>query len=401
MSAISQILLNLNNEVKGADVKDKLFTENNLITNNIQIDDLEHMDYKDSDVIVVGNAFLDKYRFENKKVITYQELLSTLNDQFYSIAVCGSHGKTTTTNMIKHVLSKYYIINYLVGDGTGKANIDAKYFVYEACEHRDHFLSYHPNIIVCTNIDYDHVEYFKDKKQYNESFYKFFDNCKDTLILNDTIKFSKKGIITYGMNNATIQANNINYKKNGIYFDLSINQIKYKNIFLPFYGKHILNDALACISCCLKLNLNATQIIDALQSYQPANRRYKVEIIESNIIIDDYGHHPNEIKATINAIKQQFKNKKLIIIYHPDRPKRLLTFLNEFQEVLNLANQSYILPFLNNNQESKAAFEKIIDNKKIKAFSKFFYNNDYKNTVFLFTGSKEMNGIISYLKEIL
>ena len=139
MAGLALIMKDLGNEVIGADVDKDLFTQDNLLSKGIKIESLDNMNYQDSDVIVLGNAFINKYQFDKKEVITYQELLSCVCDKYYSIAVCGTHGKTTITNMIKHVLANVDNVSYLVGDGQGKACKDSKYFVFEACEHRDHF----------------------------------------------------------------------------------------------------------------------------------------------------------------------------------------------------------------------------------------------------------------------
>lgn len=401
LSSISQVLYDLGHEVAGADINQEMFTQKQLENKNIKIDSLDNMNYHDSDIIVVGNAFLDKYDFKDKTVITYQDLLSQLNDMFYSIAICGTHGKTTTTNMIKHVLGKFYDINYLVGDGHGKGNKEAKIFIYEACEHRDHFLSYHPNIIVCTNIDYDHVEYFDNKEQYLSSFTQFFSNCKETLILNEDINHKSSNSFSYGTKQAQLLANNIKYSENGTYFDLKYNKQTFENIFLPLFGKHMLEDALATIACCLKLNLTIQEIINQLKTYKHASRRYNTQIIKNNVIIDDYGHHPKEIISTIEAIKQQFNDKDLVIIFHPDRPKRLLTFLSDYKVAFNKSKQTYIMPFLNKGDEESYAISKIIDNDKIIEISEGLYNKLYNNCVFLFTGSKEMKKEIEKLKRVL
>ena len=238
MAGLALVYKGLDNDVRGADVTTSLFTEKKLIENNIQIDSLDNMNYEDCDIIVVGNAFLDKYNFQDKKVITYQQALSSLNDSLYSIAVCGTHGKTTTTNMIKHILSFFEPINYLVGDGNGHASLKSKYFVYEACEHKDHFLSYHPNVVVCGNVDYDHVEYFTSKKQYKKSFNQFFNQAKDKLILNDSISYKSKKRTSFGLNNNDLKAYNVSFLENGISFSIKHNEKVYENLFLPFYQQH-------------------------------------------------------------------------------------------------------------------------------------------------------------------
>ena len=401
MAALAQMYKDLGHDVKGCDVSSYIFTQENLQKRNIIIETLENMHYEDADVIIIGNAFADKYDFIDKKTLNYQQALEELRKNYYSIAVCGTHGKTTTTNMIKHILSKVDKVSYLIGDGSGRAFKDGKYFVFEACEHRDHFLSYNPDMVVCLNIDYDHVEYFKDKKQYKKSFDCFFNQAKDKLILSETISFRHKNKLSFGINNGQVKANNIQYTQDGIVFDLIIKDKLYDNIFLPFYGKHILLDSLAAISCCYSLGVDVLLILKHLQTYSNANRRYNISFVNSNVIIDDYGHHPKEILYTIKAIKQEFIDKKLIIVYHPDRVKRLLTFKKDYEKAFNEASITYILPFINNTDEEKMAIKSIANTHNIKEFDENFYNVKYKNVVFLFTGSKDMSQIINCLRKHL
>lgn len=381
MAALACILKDLGNNVSGADINEYFFTEKELRTRNIKIDSLNDMHYKDNDIIIIGNSFLDNYNFKGNKVITYQEALANIVDKFYSIAVCGTHGKTTTTNMIRFILEKYYPVSYLIGDGTGKGNINSKFFVFEACEHRRHFLSYHPNLIVCTNIDYDHVDYYKNINDYKNAFYDFFKQVKDGVIKNE------------------FTISNCVYSQNGIYFDIKDeNNITYSNLFLPFYGKHMLDNSLLAISLAKKLNINVMDSIKILQNYPQAKRRFQIQELDSNIIVDDYGHHPKEILATITALKQKYIDKKIVLIYHPDRPKRLLTFKNDFLKVFSLADKAYIIPFINQDIEKKEALENIISTNKISLINQDLFNKKYSNTIFLFTGSKNMQNLINKLK---
>jgi UDP-N-acetylmuramate--alanine ligase len=141
-------------------------------------------------------------------------------------------------------------------------------------------------------------------------------------------------------------------------------------------------------------------IIKSLQTYKPAKRRYNKTIIGSNVIIDDYGHHPSEIKATVEAIKQEFADKELIIFYHTDRPKRLTTFLYKYESIFKKAKITYVLPFLTNGKEETNALISIIDNKKIKLYKEKEIKDKYEDTVFLFTGSKEMVDIINKISSL-
>ena len=396
MAGLALIIKGLGHDVAGCDINKDLFTQRFLLENNIEIQDIENMDYSNSDIIVLGNAYLDKYSFNDKKVITYQDLLSTIVDKYYSIAVCGTHGKTTTTNMIKQVLSDFYLTSYLIGDGQGYAHPLTEYFVFEACEHKDHFLSYHPDIVVCLNVDYDHVEYYKSKKQYKESFRKFLNQAKEKVIINSSLSYKRNQCISFGFNNSTIKAKNVRYTEKGIYFNLYVNKEYIKDVFLPFYGKHMLINSLACIACCSYLKIPTTNILESLKKYKNAGRRYNIRFNKSNVIIDDYGHHPTEIKSTILAIKQEFNDKNIVVIYHPDRPKRLTTFLEDYKKAFNSVDKVYVLPFINDSEEGRKAIDLLVDDNKINRFSDSFYK-EYKNTVFLFTGSKEMGNIIKKL----
>ncbi len=400
MAGLALIIKGLGHEVSGCDINKDLFTQRFLLENNIEIQDIENMDYSNSDIIVLGNAYLDKYTFNDKKVITYQELLSTIVDKYYSIAVCGTHGKTTTTNMIKQVLSDFYLTSYLVGDGQGYAHPLAEYFVFEACEHKEHFLSYHPDIVVCLNVDYDHVEYYKNKKQYKESFRKFLNQAKEKVIINSSLSYKRNQCVLFGFNNSSIKAKNVRYTEKGIYFNLYVNKEYIKDVFLPFYGKHMLMNSLACIACCSYLKIPTTNILESLKKYKDAGRRYNISFFNSNVIIDDYGHHPTEIKSTILAIKQEFNDKNIVVIYHPDRPKRLTTFLDDYKKTFNSVDKVYVLPFINDSEEGRKAIDLLVDDNKINRFSDSFYK-EYNNTVFLFTGSKEMVNIIKKLKIFL
>ena len=163
----------------------------------------------------------------------------------------------------------------------------------------------------------------------------------------------------------------------------------------------MLNDALACISVCYTLNMDIPTIIKSLQTYTSAKRRYNKTIIGSNVIIDDYGHHPSEINATIESIKQEYKDKELVIFYHPDRPKRLTTFLYKYQKVFKRAKQTFVLPFISNGKDETNALISVIDDKKIKLYNEKYLNTNYENTVFLLTGSKEMNNVINKLLSLL
>jgi len=179
MSSLASILFDLGYEVLGSDKEEHYFTEEGLSERNINILPFDENNIKDGMIIVKGNAFDDEHP-EIKKAIelelpiyTYQEMLSKLTKMFRTITVAGCHGKTSTTSMFAHVLDNLSGCNYLIGDGTGHANKENKFFALEACEYKRHFLDYHPYYAIITNIDYDHVDYFKDIDDVIDAFNNF------------------------------------------------------------------------------------------------------------------------------------------------------------------------------------------------------------------------------------
>ncbi len=413
MAAIACLLSDLGHQVEGCDVSRYIFTEKELKKRNISIDSFDNFTIKPCDYVIIGNSF-ENYRhyFDSNKVLTYQEVIAYLSNKHFSVAVCGTHGKTTTSHMVYQTLKETNKCSTIIGDGYGKATKDCNTFVFEACEYKDNFLNYTPNIILVTNIDYDHVDYFKTNQQYVDSFINFINNAKNfALINNDDVNSNKiKDQIkikyyTYGIDNKSdVQASNILYLENGISFDIKYGNITYKNLFVPLFGKHIFYDALSCIALSLILQKSIHSTIKNLSLFKHPSRRFNViECHYNNIIVDDYGHHPLEIQNTINAIKQKYNYEKLIIIFHPDRASRIDYFFKQYIEVFSQANKTFVIPFLNveNDKQEQDIIKRFSFVENIEVFDDNFFNNSYKNTIFLFTGSKDMSQYIRQLLNIL
>lgn len=154
MSALAQILRDLDYEVAGSDKPDHFFTEQALIDKGIKIYNFDKNNIKEDMIIVQGNAFKDDHeevvraKELDLKIYTYQEMVGKLTKMFETITIAGCHGKTTTTAMLSHVLNSIKGCNYLIGDGTGHANKENEYFALEACEYKRHFLSYTPYVVI-------------------------------------------------------------------------------------------------------------------------------------------------------------------------------------------------------------------------------------------------------------
>lgn len=415
MSALACYLSDLGHNIKGCDVTRYIFTQKTLDEHFIPYEDYENMDYQNFEYIVLGNAFksnhlIQQLKKDNKTILTYQQILSQLSDNHRSIAVCGTHGKTTTTHMIKQLFSEH-MCSYIIGDGIGKGINNPEYFVFEACEYQDNFLNYHPNIVVLTNIDFDHVDYFKNQEQYNHSFLSFLNNTKDFVVLNQDDAYShaiqhfiSAPVYTYGIDsNCNIRAIDITYSVNGVYFSIKFNDEIFSGLSLPIYGKHLFYDALASIAVGLILGESIDKIIDNLNQFKPAKRRFNVLEINSNVIVDDYGHHPDEINKTLESIKQKYPSKSIQIIFHPDRSSRIAYFFSRYISIFKQFEKVYIIPFIGTKQGSDE--EQLINDfvkiPNITILNDELFEKTYKNTVFLFTGSKDMTGHIKRLSETL
>lgn len=355
MSALAVIMKQLGYEVQGSDVEAHYFTESELIKNDIKVLTYNENNITNNLTIIKGlsikdeNPELIKAKELNLEIINYNEMVGVLTKKHKTICICGCHGKTTTTAMTAHVLDKITGINYLIGDGTGYAKKENEFFALESCEYQRHFLLYQPYYTVILNIDLDHVDYFKDINDVIDAYKEFANSSTKLIIANgDDENIRKmhvsKEISYFGLNkDNNIRAINIDYNKNGITFDVVVNNNPYGHFELPIYGTHQLMDALAVISICYYENINPTEINNYFQTFRGAKRRFTETFVANNIIIDDYAHHPNEIKATINAIKQKYPDKLIVSIFQPHTFSRTKEFANEFAEELSKTDVAYIL----------------------------------------------------------
>ena len=286
MSALAQIMYELGNEVQGSDVTHHLFTEDLLRKKNIKILPFDEKNITKDMTVVIGNAF-NSSNVEVKKAIdldvkryNYYDLLHDLVNKFKSVAICGCHGKTTTTALIGHVFDNIVGANYLIGDGTGHAHIDNEYFFLEACEFKRHFLNYYPKHIIMTNIELDHVDYYKDLDDMKSAYEAFLKQCSSHVIAcgdDENIRSLKtdKKLIYYGFDekNEWI-AKNINLNEKGSSFDVYHENELIGHFDLPLYGKHMILNALSVIVFSYLEGLDINSVKDSIKSFKGARRRF-------------------------------------------------------------------------------------------------------------------------------
>lgn len=355
MSALAQIMKQLGYSIQGSDVEKYFFTEDGLHSLNIPVLPFDANNIGEGMKIVRGASFHEDHpevarALElNLNIYSYADMVGSLTRKFRSICVAGCHGKTTTTSMLAHALNGIKGANYLIGDGTGYAAKENEYFVVEACEYRRHFLAYTPDYAIITNIDLDHVDYFKDIDDVIDAYQEYANKAEKMIIAcgDDPYTHSLevvKPIFYYGLDDDNdIQATNVQYKKDGISFEVTIEGNYYGFFDLPIYGKHMLLDALAVIATCYYERIEAKELAKVLKTFEGAKRRFQETIVGDNIIIDDYAHHPNEVKATLKAIKQKYPDKKIISVFQPHTFTRTQEFAEDLANVMSTVDKAYIM----------------------------------------------------------
>jgi UDP-N-acetylmuramate--alanine ligase len=295
---------------------------------------------------VILNYFKDK-GFELKK---RSEVLGIISKGQFCIAVAGTHGKTTTSAIIAHLLthSGYGCTAFLGGISTnynsnfliGKNDV----VVVEADEYDRSFLTLHPDISVITAMDADHLDIYGDAAQLNESFELFAGQLKDGGKL-----FVKEGLplngITYSADlDSSLKASNIHVEQGNFVFDFEDGYTRLKDLTLSLPGKHNVENAVAAIGVALSLGIPPRSIKKAIASFKGVKRRFEY-LVKSpeHIYIDDYAHHPEELRACFDAVRQLYPDKKLTVIFQPHLFTRTRDFADDFAKVLSTVDHLLLL----------------------------------------------------------
>ena len=355
MSTLAQILYDLGNEVSGYDdARGHKFTQDGLEKRGIPIYyDHDHEIDKDT-IVTYSVAFKEDHEEMQRvkklglKIKKYAEIMGDVIDMFDTIGVSGTHGKTTTSSIIRHLLENTLGCNYFIGAGDGHATKDNKYFVVESDEFNRHFTYYHSTYSIITNIEAEHLECYKDIDDIRNTFEIFANQTKKLVVANGDneevrkINYKTK-VMFYGFNdNNDIVIKNMQLLETGSVFDLYINNELYGHFDIPLYGTHMVANAAAAITIVKELGLEKDTIHNLLETFHNAKRRFAEEKINDCIIIDDYAHHPTEIKATLEAVKQKYPNKRLVVVFKPNTYSRTKDFKDEFIDAFSLADKTYL-----------------------------------------------------------
>ncbi len=340
----------------------------------------------ETEFVIYSSAIPDKNpellqaRKNNLKTLSYPEAVGLLTGQKRTIAVCGTHGKTTTAAMIAaSLLACNEDPTVLVGaDLHELANRNerlgrGKYLVLEACEYRRAFLNFQPQVIVLTNIEADHLDYYKDLKDYQKAFREFMDKLPEDGLL--IANYDDENVRAVCRNFTRAQIRWFGLKK-GPEFQLIENSVYKKDkkiidLHLQIPGRHNLMNALACAALASSLNLDLYDVKSALENFHGAARRFEyLGQTGKTVLYDDYAHHPTEIRATLSAAREKFGAKaKILCIFQPHQYSRTLQFLSGFAGAFKDANE-VIVPNILRVRDSDSDVKKINEEKLVEALKK-------------------------------
>lgn len=363
-SAIAEILFRKGYHVTGSDEHSSFFTQH-LEEIGVQVYyNHQAQNIQGADLIVytaaANKSNVELLTAEQLRIpaITRAEMLGRIMEDYKtSICVAGTHGKTTTTSMITKLINHPEIDpTALVGGYSEDLKSNLKFghsnvFLTEACEYTDSFLSFFPQIAVVLNVDEDHLDYFKDIHAVVHSFNRFTDNIKEDgiLIINaddyhahEVQSYYNGNTITFGINeNATCMASNIQYDALGCpSFDVKFNETLLGTFHLELPGVHNIYNALASICVAQLLEVPSSKMIASLATFKNAKRRFqKIGYCNGAMIIDDYAHHPTEIRATLEAASKLEGIERTRVIFQPHTYTRTKELLHDFAKSFHQADE--------------------------------------------------------------
>ena len=356
MASLAAMLYDLGYEVCGSDLEKHFFTQDELEKRGIKIFPFNPDNIKDDYTVIIGNAFLEDFpevieARKKCKCFRYHEFLGELMKNYKGISICGSHGKTTTTTLCKTVFSKFKNTGYLIGDGEGFLAKDSEYLCVESCEFRRHFLSYFPDYCIITNIEIDHVDYFKDEEDYFSAYQQFVNNVKKAVFYYGNDPWCKKLVFNQDHFSFGLTSDNDYYidkltnTTTSSSFDFMHNGQLVAHYDVPFVGEHMMIDLAGVLALADYMKFDPLLVEEALHEYVGPKRRYVVEEYKNTIFIDDYAHHPTEVKVTLQASRQRYPDKKIVAIFKPHRASRVMYFAKQFVDALSIADEIYLLDF--------------------------------------------------------
>jgi len=373
---------------------------------------------------------------KNKQLPIYKrgDMLAHIVSLTKNIVVAGSHGKTTTTSLVASIFSKTKLDPTIINGGVlnsfdnsarlGKSN----WCILESDESDGSFIKVPPTYSIITNIDREHMDYYKSMDKLKELFIDFIEKvpsfgksfiCIDDKNNNQIIKKIKiKNYYTYGVNkNSQFQIKKISQSRNCSKFSLDIRlpgkkETSIKNITIPLLGLHNIRNATAALAVALTIGISKDTIKKGLKEFKGVQRRFnKIFKYRETEFYDDYAHHPTEIKEVLNGVKEAYNNEEIICIFQPHRISRLKDLRKEFSSSFKKANSVVLCPVYSAGEKLKLGFnyfsyaKEIINNSKVKVFvvkdqyqlARFIKQNIYGKKIVIGMGA---GSISSWIREL-
>lgn len=421
MSALALMLHQMGHKVQGSDVEKYYFTQRGLEQAGIKILPFSPDNITEDLEIIAGNAFREDNNDELAYVIhqgytfkRYHEFLGEFMRQFTSMGVAGAHGKTSTTGLLSHVLKNITDTSYLIGDGTGRGSANAKYFVFESDEYERHFMPYHPEYSIITNIDFDHPDYFTSIDDVFDAFNDYAKQVQKGLFVYGEDPYLRKitsdaPIYYYGFDDSNdFVATDITRTTSGSDFKVTHNGEVIGNFHVPAFGRHNILNATAVIANLYVVGIDMALVAEHLKTFSGVKRRFTEKVINGTVIIDDFAHHPTEIIATLDAARQKYPSKEIVAIFQPHTFTRTIALLDEFAEALNQADSVYLAQIYGSAREVdhgdvrvEDLAAKIVKPAKVVTVENVSPLLDHDNAVYVFMGAGDIQLYERSFEELL
>ena len=362
------------------------------------------------------------------------EMLAHITSLTKNIVIAGSHGKTTTTSLVAAVFSNAKLDPTIINGGVlNSFNNSARlgksdWSILESDESDGSFINIHPTYLIITNIDREHMDYYKSMENLKRLFSNFIEKvpsfgksfiCIDNKNNNEIIKKIKiKNYYTYGTSiNSQFRIRNIEQSKEFSKFSVDIKlpgkkDLTIKNIIIPLLGLHNIRNATAAIAVATTLGISKEIIKNGLKGFEGVQRRFsKIFTYRETIFFDDYAHHPTEIKEVLNGVRHVYKKEEIICVFQPHRISRLKDLRKQFSESFKKANSVILCPIYSAGEKLKLGFsymnfaKEIIKNSKVKVYlvrdqyqlSKFVKQNIFGKKIVIGMGA---GSISNWMKEL-
>ena len=440
MSGLALIMKNMGFKIQGSDASYSKNIER-LKKNKIKVVfGHQKKNIKAATVLVISSAIKKSnpeiLAAKKKQLPIYKrgEMLAHITSLTKNIVITGSHGKTTTTSLVAAVFSNAKLDPTIINGGVlNSFNNSARlgksdWSILESDESDGSFINIHPTYLIITNIDREHMDYYKSMENLKRLFSNFIEKvpsfgksfiCIDNKNNNEIIKKIKiKNYYTYGTSiNSQFRIRNIEQSKEFSKFSVDIKlpgkkDLTIKNIIIPLLGLHNIRNATAAIAVATTLGISKEIIKNGLKGFEGVQRRFnKIFTYRETIFFDDYAHHPTEIKEVLNGVRHVYKKEEIICVFQPHRISRLKDLRKQFSESFKKANSVILCPIYSAGEKLKLGFsymnfaKEIIKNSKVKVYlvrdqyqlSKFVKQNIFGKKIVIGMGA---GSISNWMKEL-